>query len=754
MAGKTITQRIQLVGGDEIKVQLQGIGRAGELAFTRLAAAANGVNVANAVKGSESLAAASTRAGELSGKVKDLQDAVGNLTSKFPQLTQAVGRFAQRMAVATVGAAAAGLGLANAARNIAKQVAGQSDALEKQTQAQIDANNESLAAETAQINLESSLRRLNQELATGKISYQEFAQQVRQLKTDFNEQQRVANQVANAQARVKEENERLQKTLKDRQAYQQLADTFGGPLLSSLIAFGNQVEQIRQQFVGNFGPAAAQVVDLISRVVGANASAINRFFTEASAKVQALLSQNGPQITKFLENIGAAAAAVFNGFIQAAPAVIDFFNNQIVPAVTRLVGFFNGLANVINAVFGTRLTAGSLVMVAIIAQMTGSIRLLMAVTKTFGATWGALGGIIAAVGQILNTVFGGNAVTGGIVRMGTAVATSGGLFRTLFAVVRAGIPVFSALAAGVAALFGVSFGSAVIIVGALTAALVALLTQVNWPAFLAAAGAAIQGVIAFFQRLVVGAATIAAAIVTTLSNAWTGVTAGAAAAAAGVNAAWNVVVQFFVTAWATILQGGTGLMSALVAVMQGGFDTATSIVKGWYDSVVAFFADIISKAKNVASAIADAVGGAGGGGTEPQQNARGGHIRGRGTGTSDSILSWLSNGEFVIKAAAVKKWGVGFFHALNNMREPGGFATGGLVHAASAILPPLPRFAAGGPVIVGGGAGGGGRPFTLQIGGEEFGGLTASDDAVDKLGRYSVRKQVRSAGRKPTWFKG
>ncbi|MET4240317.1 hypothetical protein [Bradyrhizobium sp. RT10b] len=754
MAGKTITQRIQLVGGDEIKLQLQGIGKAGELAFTRLRAAADGVNLTNAVKGSESLTAASGRAGELSGKVKDLQDAVGNLTSKFPQLTQAVGRFAQRMAVGVAGAAAAGIGLANVARNIAKQVGGESDALEKQTQAQIDANNEALAAETAQINLESSLRRLNRELATGKISYSEFAQQVRQLKTDFNEQQRVANEVANAQARVKEENERLQKQLKDRQAYQQLADTFGGPLLSSLIAFGNQVEQIRQQFIGNFGPAAAQLVDLISRVVGANASAINRFFAEASAKVQAMLSQNGPQITKFLENIGTAAAAVFNGFIQAAPAVIDFFNNQIVPAVQKVVGFFNGLASAINAVFGTRLTAGSLVMVAIIAQMTGSIRLLMAVTKTFGATWGALGGIIAAVGQILNTVFGGNAVTGGIIRMGTSVATSGGLFRTLFAVVRAGIPVFSALAAGVAALFGVSFGSAVIIVAALTAALIALLTQVNWPAFLAAASAAIQGIIGFFQRLLQGAVNIAGAIVSALSSAWSGITAGAAAAAAGVSAAWNAVVQFFVSAWATILQGATALMSSVVAAMQSGFDAATSVAKGWYDSVIGFFADIISKAKSVAAAIADAVGG-GGGGSEPQQNARGGFIRGPGSGTSDSILSWLSNGEFVIKAAAVKKWGVGFFSALNNMREPGGFATGGFVRAAaSAVLPPVPRFAAGGPVIIGGGAGGGGNPFTLQIGGEEFGGLTASDDAVDKLGRYSVRKQVRSAGRKPTWFKG
>ncbi len=56
-----------------------------------------------------------------------------------------------------------------------------------------------------------------------------------------------------------------------------------------------------------------------------------------------------------------------------------------------------------------------------------------------------------------------------------------------------------------------------------------------------------------------------------------------------------------------------------------------------------------------------------------------GRISGAGTGTSDSILARLSNGEFVIKAAMVRKWGAGFFAALN-----------------SGFMPPMPRFATGG----------------------------------------------------------
>lgn len=50
--------------------------------------------------------------------------------------------------------------------------------------------------------------------------------------------------------------------------------------------------------------------------------------------------------------------------------------------------------------------------------------------------------------------------------------------------------------------------------------------------------------------------------------------------------------------------------------------------------------------------------------------ASGGHVRGAGSATSDSILSWLSNGEYVIKAKAVRKYGLGMFNMLNNMRVP------------------------------------------------------------------------------------
>jgi TP901 family phage tail tape measure protein len=65
--------------------------------------------------------------------------------------------------------------------------------------------------------------------------------------------------------------------------------------------------------------------------------------------------------------------------------------------------------------------------------------------------------------------------------------------------------------------------------------------------------------------------------------------------------------------------------------------------------------------------------------------AEGGKVSGPGTSTSDSILARLSNGEYVIKAKAVKFWGAPFLDTINRMRNFNPNAA-------------LPHYAAGGPV--------------------------------------------------------
>lgn len=64
--------------------------------------------------------------------------------------------------------------------------------------------------------------------------------------------------------------------------------------------------------------------------------------------------------------------------------------------------------------------------------------------------------------------------------------------------------------------------------------------------------------------------------------------------------------------------------------------------------------------------------------------AAGGKVRGPGTGTSDSIVARLSNGEYVMRAAAVRQYGTNLLDNMNGLRMPK-FAAGGLVEQASNI---------------------------------------------------------------------
>jgi hypothetical protein len=85
-------------------------------------------------------------------------------------------------------------------------------------------------------------------------------------------------------------------------------------------------------------------------------------------------------------------------------------------------------------------------------------------------------------------------------------------------------------------------------------------------------------------------------------------------------------------------------------------------------------------------------------------NAAGGHIRGPGTPTSDSIPAYLSDGEYVVKASSVSQYGVGFLDAVNQGRALG-YQAGG-----PAVDPRTAQY--GGHYGTPGGTGGGGIGMT------------------------------------------
>ncbi|MET3633008.1 phage tail tape measure protein [Burkholderia sp. 572] len=153
--------------------------------------------------------------------------------------------------------------------------------------------------------------------------------------------------------------------------------------------------------------------------------------------------------------------------------------------------------------------------------------------------------------------------------------------------------------------------------------------------------------------------------------------------------------------------GALGSALGLGAASAGGF-SASSLLGG------------------VAGGMSD-IFGAGGGNAYGFHLATGGRVTGPGTSTSDSIPAWLSNEEFVVKAAAVRKPGVlRLLEAINSGQDLGfaKFANGGLV---------------GGGSVGGGGLGaqGGGIelniPVTIDGGTGNAAQMMASAEFVKKL---------------------
>lgn len=163
--------------------------------------------------------------------------------------------------------------------------------------------------------------------------------------------------------------------------------------------------------------------------------------------------------------------------------------------------------------------------------------------------------------------------------------------------------------------------------------------------------------------------------------------------------------------------------------------------------------DAVSAASRIDSAFNDLQAGGGGGGGG-QGFASGGFVQGPGSSTSDSILARLSAGEFVISARAVRKYGVGVMSMINSLRAPlgglRGFADGGFVSALMGpIMSGIPRFATGGPVV----GQGGGKSVNLHIGQDVFKLFARDNDTLNKLERAAIRKEMTSAGRKPSYYR-
>ncbi len=219
--------------------------------------------------------------------------------------------------------------------------------------------------------------------------------------------------------------------------------------------------------------------------------------------------------------------------------------------------------------------------------------------------------------------------------------------------------------------------------------------------------------------------------------------------------------EFITTTWETIkrpfqsLGGGGGSaaedQAQLVAsFQQAGVASAEAFRQG-LDSGASqsegFFQSIYQRAVSIFSTPIPISFNNAGGGNLPPLFASGGMVRGPGSGTSDSILAWLSNREYVVNARATSFYGPELFAALNAMKLPRDFVSrfsmGGLARAISNN-----RFAAGGSVSTAGGN----RSLTLVLDQKRFS-VTGSKGTIDDLEREASLRGLAMIGKAPSWIR-
>jgi hypothetical protein len=668
MARPTISQRIALVGSEEVKRAFADLGKAGEEAFAQLQRSSTGLR-----QSFEQVSRAIQRFSQDEAAMQNLGRAAEQMRGSFSNTGSAVTGFVRTVAAAGVAAVGTVAGIAALGRSVLNTAtAANSAATLARRNIQLESSDRTSAVQAA-LQHESAVRALGKQYAEGAIDITQYSKGLQDLTERQREQER-QSRIMRA-VRAAEAEARAQAELQRQQAFEQLQERFGGQLTSALIRLGAAAEQVRREFIATFGPSVASLVDGITGFIERNRSALTGLFQDIQRQFAALGEDAElGNVLQTLLDLGRQAASMVTG--------------ALIPAFQTFMGLLDRLASFLNAVFGTEMTGKQILMAGIILKLAGVFAI----------------------------------VTGAI--------------RSAFAVLSL-----------LVALFG-PWGLAI---AGVVAGLTLLAAAVDWKGLFNAARAAVDGIIAAFQAIPERVAGFFSSLGQQLATLWGGMVEVA-------TTAWNGFVQFFGSLVASLVAIATGIATAITTAFNSAADAAIGAFRRLYDSIAGFFDRLISKARDLANAVASAFGGAPAaaeGGIISR--AGGGPVRGPGTSTSDSILAWLSNNEFVHRAKAVRYYGLQVMHALNDMRIPrdalaaaiSGFSAGGLAsRLAMPMLTPTPALATGGVASLASSS----RPVILNIGNESFA-LRADDRATaDRLVRFAMRKQTARAGRMPGYF--
>ena len=469
-------------------------------------------------------------------------------------------------------------------------------------------------------------------------------------------------------------------------------------LVEGLIANRAQLQEVMIQIgrsVGNFAK------DLINAFT---------FIRNEAGQLEFINQEKVSEANRFLISLR-------DGFIAAGRTIAAVWNQLIKPVFNALLEAANLVAKVVNAIFGSELTGGAVILLAIVGRITGAFKL--------------LGLAVRLVANISATLVAG---------IGVLAATLSGMIGP------------GTTATAMLARFAAGFGLAL-------SALFAFVTPfAGWPLLLIAGLATLATYWDDVHKLMVNAWDRIIALFEknagkngVLAQLWKDMNESFEEERQKFNKQNNAMIdKFFKDSWSQFL---VDLETTWAAI----WDKITAIGQSALDRVKGFLQSVLDKVLAAARAIGNLASGGGGGSSSESiapQFARGGPVRGRGTSTSDSIPAWLSSGEFVMRAAAVRRYGLGFLEMLNGLRAPArarmgvpAFAMGGLVDGALRRPSSFPTLITEPNRLPG-------KTFDLHIGGETFQNVYAPEETASRLVRYAVQQSARTSGRKPTWYKG
>lgn len=702
MAADEIVQEVKITGVEEGINAFDRLAAAGEAAFSRLTAA--GDSAGNIGKGIDEAAAAGPQLTDLEKRAEALGHSIGETTKHFGAFSVAAAK-----AAAAAGAAAVGgmVALATAASKVTEQVrdAAIQAGITVEQFGRLKFAAEQSGASAGKLNrvfaiLNAGTPQTEKALAKFGVTLRDGAGNARNASVVFTE-------FADKIAKIKDPAKRAQAA----------AEVFGrraGPGLVELLSEGSKGISALGKEADRLGITFSKAETEVGDNFGDAASKLGGVLTGLATRIGLAFS---PKLIEIMNRLSESIAKVAPTVIRVAEVIA----NNLLPPIIKLLDFLGPVGTAIGA---AALALGGIgLAIGVVLKLLGPFAALLKLA--FLPFTLLLPVIVSAFGLIVSAI---TTIIGAVTTFGAVAVAALGPIAPI-----------------------------ILLVAAAVGALIVILTRVNWSAVAAKAAAAWTAIKDFVSQ---AAAIIVASwgvvkqffldlwesIATAASDTWTFITDTATAAFELLMSIVTPVFNFLVNVWTTIKNAAVAAWNFLRDSAVAAFQTVKDTIQG--------VLDFIQRGIDLAKQFAAALGLTGGGGSASatQGLAGGGVVRGPGTSTSDSILARLSRGEFVVKAAAVDKYGVGLLSAINSMRLPlralRGYAGGGLVDALQGMIAPA-RYA-----YAEGGAASTGRaraPIVLNIDGNRFNLLSQDTDTADRLVRFATVRRVKAAGRKPSY---